>query len=60
MSEKKPFSDKRWNDDSIPKVVGHRPLTDKERDEAEKSMDEFIARLEEARKKYLEEQAKTE
>jgi|GEM_PF-1354682 len=60
MGEKKPFSDKRWNDDTIPKVVGHVTLTKEEREAAEKRMDGYVKLHEEARKKYLEEQAKKE
>lgn len=34
MSEKKPFSDPRWNDTSLPKVIGHMELTEEQKKSA--------------------------
>jgi len=47
MDEKKLFSDERWNDTSLPKVIGHRELTSEDKKRAE----EFWQRIEERKKK---------
>ena len=42
MDNEKLFSDQRWNDKSLPKVIGHRELTEKEKKEAREILDKYI------------------
>ena len=41
MLEKPPFSDPRWNDTSLPKVIGHEEVTKEENERAEKLLEEI-------------------
>lgn len=36
MGKEKPFSHPRWNDPPIPKRIGHRELTEKQKKEADR------------------------
>ena len=51
MSDKKLFSDPRWNDASLPKVVGHRELTPEEKKQAEEMRKRIEARRKEKKQK---------
>ena len=42
MPDKKPFSDSRWNDASMPKVIGHVELTPKDKKEAREKLSGLI------------------
>jgi len=42
MDEKKLFTDRRWNDDQLPVVVGRRVLTKEERKEAKEKLRKAI------------------
>jgi len=44
MSEKKLFSDPRWNDTSFPVVIGHREITPEEKERARKTIEDVIMR----------------
>ncbi|WP_270167562.1 hypothetical protein [Paenibacillus sp. SYP-B4298] len=44
-SEKKPFSDERWNDTSKPKIIGNREIPDEEKKENKKQFREHLKKI---------------
>ena len=42
MSEKKPFSDRRWHDAPVATVTGHKESTEEERRQAAKDFEKIL------------------
>ena len=42
MSEKKPFSDRRWHDPAVATVIGHKESTEEERRQADIDFEKIL------------------